>query len=1246
MSFTVSSNSYPNGTSTLTDQTVNTFYKYEAFSFTFTGGSAVTASGTLVSFCSRDSSSNLVFSSVKGFQTTSPLETLSVTLGSTKTYRVVINGARFQLTPSISALVLYQNENTSPVTFLSPIQLSVAYPTPILPLGLSITNPSSDGYTWVLSGIPSIIAASSNYLILGSNTTGAIVTTTLPILVSNQRMVITAPPVTPLTLGVPFISSPFAVTVPTTATGSVTFTATNLPPGLGLDVNSSNSPLPSKTVSPPYVVNIFGTPTYPGIATSFTTIIQASILAPTLITASTTISFSYAASIYFTASSVSNQFYLGVPNSTQFTAISFPTGASPTYSSISPLPPGLTLSSSGLLTGTATSIWSNDFAITARNATSSGTTSVTLTVIPVTVSITSNVPSTSFIVGKAITPLTFTFTSDAYSTNLSSNITLTSSILPPGLLSILSDKTVVVYGIPTESGSGSLSVTVTTTDGTPATGSSIFTIAPDVFTFSAASNVFSWTQNVPITPIQFSVTTQSGTPVTYFTNSASLPIGLYVTPGGTLQGTPSNSSSLTALNGVIATNNYSTLSPPSSQYQYSTLRDTIHLISSPISNILTPNSPVNIPFTIQSISGYTPDSTLAVSFSNYTYGLTATTSAIGGTLSTCVYPNIILPAYTTLTAYIGPYLIPTIIGLSNSTPQLINRFTLRWSGSSYNIYSDSGTLAFSNSSILVKINRISSINGRGRVTITTATAHGVGIGSIVTMYGMLGTASEFNTVFGVIDILSPTIFQIESSKQVYIDKDRNDEDQSSFNAYMIANRSSPPHTFESFGTTMVIADGTPNILVSTNGTSFSNTAISDSVIYSVTYASNISRWVAFTFNNSDLRSLYFSSNLSTWTSNQLAGSQPNGNTNPNSLFVVRGFSSKLLIGGTKLVYTQLSSVPANGANQLCVNTTSTLTSVLDIAVSPTLAVAVGNGSPTMQYSTDGITWSNAVGAFTTVTCNVVYGPNSWLASGVDSTGPGVKYSLDGSNWSSVPLSFTTIGPIQFDGTSWCIFAKTSSTIVNGIDRSFTLYRHDALGSTLSNASTWTSNIVSFSDAGGTDTPILYTFPTPQYGPTPIVNPVLFLGLTPNGPVFTAPTVTNYLIYQYISISPITFAAGSDAAYFLGSALPPGMFWNAATSTVSGMSVKLGTFPVTIYAQNSVGVSSLTITFVVSRTVIHHNHPNAASYTAFLREKVDADAATSSINNHATPFEVGTFALERPPAIQTAPELCCEQKSIS
>jgi hypothetical protein len=92
--------------------------------------------------------------------------------------------------------------------------------------------------------------------------------------------------------------------------------------------------------------------------------------------------------------------------------------------------------------------------------------------------------------------------------------------------------------------------------------------------------------------------------------------------------------------------------------------------------------------------------------------------------------------------------------------------------------------------------------------------------------------------------------------------------------------------------------------------------------------------------------------------------------------------------------------------------------------------------------------------------------------------------------------------------------------------------------------------------------------------------------------------------------------------------------------LSGLSVQLGTFNVSVYAQSTDGITLRTITFVVSRTPILPTLLGAADYTSYVREKVMADAATSAVNNHTTPFEVGPFALERPPAVELAPELCC------
>ena len=112
-------------------------------------------------------------------------------------------------------------------------------------------------------------------------------------------------------------------------------------------------------------------------------------------------------------------------------------------------------------------------------------------------------------------------------------------------------------------------------------------------------------------------------------------------------------------------------------------------------------------------------------------------------------------------------------------------------------------------------------------------------------------------------------------------------------------------------------------------------------------------------------------------------------------------------------------------------------------------------------------------------------------------------------------------------------------------------------------------------------------------------------------------------------------------YFLASTPPAGMLWDPVTATLSGRSVQLGTFNVDVYAQSLAGISKKTVTFIVSQVLIQRNIPTAAAYTAYTREKVIADAATATVNDHSVPFEVGPFLLGRPPNKTTAPEICCE-----
>jgi len=186
-------------------------------------------------------------------------------------------------------------------------------------------------------------------------------------------------------------------------------------------------------------------------------------------------------------------------------------------------------------------IIADTFASAESNTPTTTTTTTTIAVSPVVLVVTSSVTTTqSYVVGRAITPVTFTVKSDAYPT-----ITLTSSNtqftnLPSGINLAYSGSSVTLSGIPKIDGittGSTLTCTVTSLDGATGSGSFQYIIVADAFTFAPSTASYIFAQNTPITPIQVNVTTNSGTPVLYFT-SVNLPVGLYITATGSIQGTP------------------------------------------------------------------------------------------------------------------------------------------------------------------------------------------------------------------------------------------------------------------------------------------------------------------------------------------------------------------------------------------------------------------------------------------------------------------------------------------------------------------------------------------------------------------------------------------------------------------------------------------------------------------------------------------------------------------------------------
>lgn len=1164
-----------------------TFYKYEPFSYTFTGTANLTVSGTLVSYCTGSGTATVTFASTTGFLTTgsSTGETLTITPtgGTAITYTFFILAGRFIITPSIQGILLYQNEPISNtlsilgysgtnVAFQAQTLLCNIYTVPTLPSStLTLTGPvnASSTSTFALGGIPTLLSASSNYYIVGSNSSNGYVATTLfSIQVTKERMwinssapmtnsgssfTLTSPVV--LTLNTAISSPPtFTVLTPISVSGSVTFTSNNFPPGISFTGGA-----------------LVGTPTT-SVTTSYVSTITATAFGLSSLSATITLTFNYTPVILFSSSSFS--VYSNVVSSNQLSASVFPSAATITFSSTN-VPSGFTLTSAGLLTGKTTAA-TTTFAVTAASAgLTSVTSNVTINAVTVPITITTSLPSISGYVGQTPPTMTLTFSSAAYATGVNfitaNGVTFTG--LPPGFVSVWNYPQLTATIVGTVSSNAPswttpLTVTVNSIDGVSGSSTIPYSFLADSCPITATTSSFAWSQNVAITPIQFSGTPVSGLPIVYYYGTSAIPPGLLVSPGGLLYGTPITSTTQQPFTGLYGTtgNTFSTF-PVSSGYTYTVASDTAQLVSSPPTTAVTPGSSVSIPLTAQTASGLTPTGTM--SLSTYSYGLTATPSSISGTLGTCVYPGIVLPASFTIYGTLNPNSIPAVIGLSNTNPQIINRFIL-----------------------------------------------GVGSSDGCSVYCDNGTMSNFTSIYTNTStpLPGPHSFQI------------------------ISNSTS---SLANWGGTLVISDGTPNAVTSSLLPTFVNISSvtgAASIMYCIYYSySSFSSWIAY----ADNKLLFAASPRSTWTQSTTNSplllptlSSPLGTAI--SGVVLQGFNGNLLLGGgpntngKALFYTSMTAIPNQFAFSAA-STASIFTNVYSMSASSTTVVAGGSitGALGLQYSTDGITWSSTTASGTatvTTVTDVVYGGSgvgTWMALGPG----GVAWSADGKVWTYIPFTGlgATLGPLQFDGTYWCFFSTS-----NGV---FTLYYHDALSSTMSTVSSWKTMTVSV--PGATQ---IYTFPTPIYTSVGTPQVTVYTGTTPLGPVFT-PIPTTYSIYQYVPITPIVFSATQSPAYFLGSTLPPGMSWNG--TTLSGQSVKLGTFTVTVYAQSTSGSTAQTVTFIVQRAPIMPRITNSAEYTSFIREKVTADAATSSINNHVTPFEVGPFLLERPPAVTTAPEICCE-----
>ena len=243
-------------------------------------------------------------------------------------------------------------------------------------------------------------------------------------------------------------------------------------------------------------------------------------------------------------------------------------GNSVTYSATG-LPPGVSISSSGSITGTATTPGTYSPTITATDSEGLSATSPSFTWLVTNIVTVTNPGTKSNVSGAAITPVT----NSATDSQTGATLTWSATGLPAGLS--INSSTGTISGTPTTAGSNS--VVVKATDGSGFNGTAAFswTITNNVSVTNPGnkSNV----SGAAITPVTNSATdSQTGATLTW--SATGLPAGLSINSStGTISGTPttagSNSVTIKAtdgsgFNGTAAfswtiTNNVSVTNPGS-----------------------------------------------------------------------------------------------------------------------------------------------------------------------------------------------------------------------------------------------------------------------------------------------------------------------------------------------------------------------------------------------------------------------------------------------------------------------------------------------------------------------------------------------------------------------------------------------------------------------------------------------------------------------------------------------------------
>lgn len=1212
-------------------------YKYETINATFTAGGTNTLSA---------SGSSLALGYFSGTGSTTltlngPFKSIGSQSGETVTilssdgyilqYTFFIYGGRFSGSPNVSA---YAGEPIS-LLYTPSTPLTNVYTTPTLPPGLTF------GLDGILTGAPKTVSQTTNYLFYGSNATnGNTVSSTVSIQVNAARVVLTSYPTTQtLTVGSPFAG----VTLSSLNPNLLSFSGT---PPLGLSATTTSN---SMTLS--------GTPLSPsnadatGSASSLYTIIDKVTNAFIIVTIpfkyTEAVQFTYPYVPYTTLTLYSN---IAITPIRLIASTVYANTTSPiTYTSPVALPSGLTLvSTTGIISGAPTSSGGTYyFVATNSNNISSTSYGITLTVSQAVFRLPS-VTIPLLYVGRAMTPISATVTTDGYTDGGVSTIVLTTVSAPTGLLVVVSKNTFTISGTPRSDsiGTGSVVISASAPSMTPITLTIPVTVSVDESTFyPTALTTYAFAQNIPITPIRLSASFVYGVPVTLYYKRV-LPAGLTVSPNGLISGTPTVATIIPSTFTVAATNGYTELI---NDYNYTVTVDPLICYSTGNIPTLTYGTTVSTTVTTVLRSGSTVTSLVA----GYLYGLSLTPTLLSGTFGSGNYPDVVVPSGRSFIRVLGSGVSPpsTFFEL---TPTATQTRTKPYAFGR-NIYYSTTDLFTTTTLAKALTSDVTDFQPSVAGSNTYMVANNTGATYRTT------NGQSYSTITGT-DIMYSVVYRNSSwyalgANGLY--------SWSSGNTWVSTGIPSPtPCTVDNrlvLRSVPLFVDKYKISQITATGTEINYyvaQAINDKT------GSSVWTFSGFDFAGYNLEQVVgtISENKFCITVSSLTPARPTESFDPNIQRSATSYyqsTPRLLLGGQSLTYVDNGDTSATTSS-------CTLQEVRDISTSVYEMVIAAGGSSisappptavsTLQYSIDsGETWNTSTNDFTWYASSVVWGgylhplfglQRAWIAIGYDITGiPGIKYSTypihstERQNWTNVDIgaTFTTttvVGPVQFDGTNWQIFVKEGSTT--------TIYSHDAKSSTLALSAWWTPTVMPGSFSG------IRVYPTPWFSGS-FTSATLRAGITSSGPVFTSPIITSYIGYQYVQIDTIVFdtdVAGSS--FFLASTLPAGLAWSPAvlnangrvTATITGQPVILGTSIIDVYAQNLTGISKITVTIITQPIPLKTPNTTPSGYLNFIKQKVIADSAVSSINNRALVSPVGTFLANDPKPVTLAPEICC------